>query len=71
LLHVVHGEGGKFRDECLSLEFRSGAEAKVTIETWLRHYNEVRPHSSLSYLTPNDFVAQRVSAAPRGGKCSK
>ena len=38
---------GKFRDECLSLEwFRSRAEAKVVIESWRRHYNEVRPHSS-------------------------
>lgn len=43
----------KFRDECLSLEwFRSRSEAKVLIETWRRHYNEVRPHSSLGYLTP-------------------
>jgi putative transposase len=50
---------GKFRDECLSLEwFRSRAEAKVVIETWRRHYNEVRPHSSLSYLTPAAFAAQ-------------
>ena len=31
---------GKFRDECLSLEwFRSRAEAKVLIEAWRRHYN--------------------------------
>jgi putative transposase len=50
---------GKFRDECLSLEwFRSRAEAKVVIETWRRHYNEVRPHSSLGYLTPAEFVAK-------------
>lgn len=49
---------GKFRDECLSLEwFRSRAEAKVVIEAWRRHYNEVRPHSSLGYLTPVEFVA--------------
>jgi len=28
---------GKFRDECLSLEwFRSRAEARAVIETWLR-----------------------------------
>jgi putative transposase len=47
----------KFRDECLSLEwFRSRAEAKVIIETWRRHYNEVRPHSSLGYLTPKEFI---------------
>jgi putative transposase len=50
---------GKFRDECLSLEwFRSRAEAQVVIETWRRHYNEVRPHSSLGYLTPAAFAAR-------------
>jgi putative transposase len=49
---------GKFRDECLSLEwFRSRPEAKVVIESWRRHYNEVRPHSSLGHLTPAEFVA--------------
>jgi putative transposase len=49
---------GKFRDECLSLEwFRSRGEAKAVIETWRRHFNEVRPHSSLGYMTPAEFVA--------------
>jgi putative transposase len=49
---------GKFRDECLSLEwFRSRTEAKIVIETWRRHFNTVRPHSSLNYLTPSEFVA--------------
>jgi putative transposase len=47
----------KFRDECLSLEwFRSRAEAKVLIESWRRHYNEVRPHSSLGNMTPREFI---------------
>jgi len=47
---------GKFRDECLSMEwFRCRAEAKVLIESWRRHYNEVRPHSSLKSLTPTAF----------------
>lgn len=47
---------GKFRDECLSLEwFRNRTEAKIVIENWRRHYNEVRPHSSLGYLTPAAF----------------
>jgi putative transposase len=56
---------GKFRDECLSLEwFRSRAEAKAVIETWRRHYNEVRPHSSLGYLTPAAFAAKIRNAAP-------
>ncbi len=47
---------GKFRDECLSMEwFRNRTEAKVVIETWRRHYNEDRPHSSLGYRTPSKF----------------
>jgi putative transposase len=47
---------GKFRDECLSMEyFRSRPEAIATIETWRKHYNDVRPHSSLDYRTPNEF----------------
>jgi putative transposase len=50
---------GKFRDECLSLEwFRSRREAQVVIEAWRQHYNAVRPHSSLDYLTPNEFKQQ-------------
>lgn len=56
---------GKFRDECLSLEwFRSRAEAKVVIEIWRKHYNEVRPHSSLGYLTPNEFKAGHSTTTP-------
>ena len=47
---------GKFRDECLSLEwFRSRREAVVIIEAWRQHYNQVRPHSSLNYHTPAEF----------------
>jgi putative transposase len=50
---------GKFRDECLSLEwFRSRKEAAIIIEAWRRHYNSVRPHSSLAYLTPHEFKQQ-------------
>jgi len=49
----------RHKSECLSLEwFRSRAEAKVVIETWRRHYNEVRPHSSLGYLTPAEFAVK-------------
>lgn len=50
---------GRFRDECLSLEwFRNRREAAPVIETWRQHYNEVRPHSSLDYLTPAEFKRQ-------------
>ncbi len=48
---------GKFREECLNMEwFRSRAEAVVVIEAWRRHYNAVRPDSSRGYLTPDEFT---------------
>ena len=51
---------GKFRDECLSMEyFRNRLEARVVIEQWRRHYNEVRPHSALGYLTPAQYVQKQ------------
>lgn len=54
---------GKFRDECLSMEwFRSRREAKVLIEAWRRHYNEVRPHSSLGQMTPQQFKATLITS---------
>lgn len=53
---------GKFRDECLSLEwFRSRVEAKVVIEQWQRHYNTIRPHPALDYRTPNEFKQRYCS----------
>jgi putative transposase len=56
---------GKFRDECLSLEwFRSREEARVVIETWRRHYNHVRPHQSLNDLTPIEFKTRYDSTNP-------
>jgi putative transposase len=58
---------GKFRDERLSLEWsRSRAEAKIVIEAWRRHFNTVRSHSSIGYLTPGAFAAKipKQTAAP-------
>jgi putative transposase len=50
---------GKFRDECLNLEwFRHRVEAKIVIEQWRQHYNEQRPHSSLGYQTPTQVRQQ-------------
>ncbi len=50
---------GKLRDECLSLEwFRNRIEARIVIEDWRKHYNQVRPHSSLGYKTPTEWVQQ-------------
>jgi putative transposase len=53
---------GTFRDECLNVEwFRTRTEATVVIEQWRRHYNEVRPHSSLAYQTPEAFKTTEQS----------
>ena len=60
---------GKFRDEYLSLQwFRNRVDAKVGIEQWRRHYNEVRPHSSLGYLKPAEFKAQLSAGSDDGGR---
>lgn len=57
---------GKFRDECLNMHlFNTLFEAKALIRQWQQHYNERRPHSALSYLTPQQFAAQCLPKAPR------
>ena len=54
---------GSLRDELLNGEiFYSLTEAKVLIENWRIHYNEVRPHSSLNYQPPAPKVI--IVAAP-------
>jgi len=43
----------KLRDELLESEqFSTLYEAQVLIERWRRHYNAIRPHSSLGYRPP-------------------
>jgi putative transposase len=43
----------KLRDELLNGEiFTTLREAQVLIENWRRHYNAVRPHSSIGYRPP-------------------
>ena len=43
----------KLRDDLLNREiFTTLREAQVLIENWQRHYNAVRPHSSLGYRPP-------------------
>ena len=44
---------GKLRDELLRGEiFDTLLEARVLVERWRKHYNHVRPHSSLGYRPP-------------------
>ncbi|NTZ43964.1 transposase [Altererythrobacter sp. SALINAS58] len=41
--------------------FYSLAEARVLIEAWRRHYNTVRPYSSLNYNPPAPKAAMPPS----------
>ena len=50
---------GKIRDECLNEHlFRSLNHARAILEAWRQDYNYVRPHSSLNYQTPMEFLAK-------------
>ena len=49
----VESFNGKLRDELLNGEiFYTLREAKVLVERWRMHYNQVRPHSALGYRPP-------------------
>lgn len=55
----VESLNGKFRNECLNQHwFRTPDEAKDEIDLWREHYNNVRPHSSLNYLSPVAYAKQ-------------
>ena len=56
---LVHSESfnGRLRDELLNETlFRSLADARAKPQAWRRDYNEVRPHSSIGYLTPAEHA---------------
>jgi transposase InsO family protein len=56
---------GKFRDELLNGEiFYTLKEAKILIEQWRRHYNTIRPHSSLNYRPPAPETIQPLIQKP-------
>jgi len=63
----VESFNGKLRDELLNGElFYTLKEAKVVIERWRRHYNTIRPHSSLGYRPPAPeatLIGEPASAA--------
>lgn len=53
----VESLNGKFRNECLDQHwFRSLDDASEKIRQWRDHYNHIRPHSSLGYLSPLEFA---------------
>jgi len=65
----IESFNGKMRDELLAGEiFYSIIEARVIIEQWRWHYNQIRPHSALGYRppTPAVFIAPSPQPQPVG-----
>lgn len=58
----IESFNGKFRDECLNEHwFMTLDNARKIIEEWRVDYNTKRPHSSLEYMTPEEFIRQEMS----------
>ena len=54
----IESYNSRLRDECLNLNhFRTVLEARVVIGDWRHEYTDIRPHSSLNYLTPAAYAA--------------
>jgi putative transposase len=53
----IESFNGRFRDECLNQHwFANLGQARRIVEAWRLDYNRARPHSSLGYLTPDEFA---------------
>jgi putative transposase len=60
----IESFNGSFRDECLNVNwFMSMEDARMKIEAWRKDYNEFRPHSGLTYLTPAEFALEHGISA--------
>ena len=52
---LIESFNGSLRDECLNEEiFDSLADARQKLALWRYDYNNVRPHSSIGNLTPDE-----------------
>ena len=53
----IESFNGRFRDECLNEHwFVNMSHARSVIERWRIEYNTERPHSTLGYLTPEQYA---------------
>ena len=56
----IESFNGRFREECLNMHiFQSVAHAQEIVEQYRIEYNQSRPHSSINYMTPNEFAEKR------------
>jgi transposase InsO family protein len=53
----IESFNGKLREECLNQHwFLSFKDAQEQFDHWRRDCNEVRPHASLGYRAPKEFL---------------
>ena len=58
----IESFNGRVRDEFLNASaFWTLAQLRAGADDWLVDYNEIRPHSSLGYLTPKEFIENLAS----------
>jgi putative transposase len=58
---------GSLRDECLNFEtFASRDHARMICKVYGREYNTLRPHSSLGYLTPQEYAESWMRSRQAG-----
>lgn len=63
----IESFNGRLRDECLNENwFLTLEHARRIIEEWRIDYNTARPHSSLGYLTPEEFIRQETEKKSTG-----
>ena len=55
----IESFNGRIKQECLNQHwFESIEEAKFVIENWRFDYNNKRPHSSLGFQTPSEYMVK-------------
>ena len=63
----IESFNGKVRDECLNQNaFLSLTDARDSLERWRRDYNRERPHSSLNWMTPEEYREKNQPFYPTG-----
>jgi len=62
----VESFNGRVRTELLNPNcFPNVVAARIAANNWLIDYNDLRPHSALDYLTPNEFTAAFFNQSPQ------
>ena len=60
----IESFNSRFRQECLNEHwFLSLDDARVKTMRWWREYNSLRPHSSLGYMTPEEFASLEATSS--------